>query len=154
MMWVLIALSSIELLVVHFLLSFWSWTAAAILSAVTLAAILWLVALVRSFKRLPVLVDEQWIEMRVGTIKVQRVPTANVAGVRGSFTADEIKRPAVLNLALIAWPNVLLELKEPMAGKRRDVQAVAHRLDDPPGFIAAVDRCRERRAEAMVAHDR
>jgi hypothetical protein len=51
MMWVFVALGAIELAVVHFLLSFWSPIATLILWAVTLLSLVWMVALIRSFRR-------------------------------------------------------------------------------------------------------
>jgi hypothetical protein len=45
----------------------------------------------------------------------------------------------VLNLALLSYPNILVELREPLAVRRgRMVTAVAHRLDDAAAFERAV----------------
>jgi hypothetical protein len=45
----------------------------------------------------------------------------------------------VLNLALIAYPSVLLDLDPPLPGRRAPTRTIAHRLDDPSGFGAAVE---------------
>ena len=49
----------------------------------------------------------------------------------------------MLNLSLLAYPNVLVVLAEPVAGRRgRPIRAIAHRLDDPSAFVEAVNRFR------------
>ncbi|MBV9373218.1 MAG: hypothetical protein JO109_16345, partial [Alphaproteobacteria bacterium] len=56
----------VELGIVHLLVSaLWSRAAAAILSALSLAGLVWIVLLIRSLKRLPVLVDAEGVTMRV-----------------------------------------------------------------------------------------
>ena len=51
-----------------------------------------------------------------------------------------MKRRTTLNLALIAYPNVIVELATPLRSGRRTIEAVAHRLDDRSAFVAAMDR--------------
>lgn len=140
MMWAFVALATAELLVVHFLIAMlWSATAAALLSALTLLSILWLIGLIRSFRRLPVLVGEDGVLMRTGSLRAIRIDAANVRRVRRSFPGEALKAEGVLNLAMLSYPNVLVELAEPAEGRRgRPVNAVAHALDDPDGFAAAL----------------
>lgn len=135
MMWMLVLISGVELLVVHFLVSFWNTTAAFFLSAVTLAAIAWIVALIRSMKRLPVWIGNGHLAMGVGSIKRVETPLTNVADIREAWSAEDLKTRDVLNLALIAYPNVVIDLIEPLRG-RRPIRAIAHRLDDAPAFVA------------------
>lgn len=139
MLWVLVGLSSVELIVVHGLLAWWRPWVAIGTSAVTLAGIIWLVVTIRSFRTLPVLVGADRVLMRVGRIRRMCIPTAAVGGLQQQWTAETIKRRDVLNLALVAYPNVVLDLREPQRLGRRAVQAVAHRLDDPLGFAMAVE---------------
>jgi hypothetical protein len=138
MMWMLIALSGLEAMVVHFLLSFWSPVLALVLTLLTLGGIAWMVALLRSFKRLPVLVGEEGVTMRVGTLRKVHVPVTQLAGRRVNFSDHDVKQPGVLNLALIAYPNMLVDLDPPLEGQKGPVRTIAHRLDDPAGFAAAV----------------
>jgi hypothetical protein len=136
---------AIELAVVHMLVAaLWSHVAAMILSAVSLATLIWTIALIRSLERLPVLVDASGVTMRVGRLKSVYLPAANIAGLRTSFPVALLKRRGVLNLALINYPNLMLELDPPLPG-RRPVHAIAHRLDDPAGFATAVGRLLETR---------
>ena len=139
MMWVLVGLVSIELIVVHLLLAHWSRIAASTLSVLTLGSIAWLIGVVRSFRRLPVLITPDTLVMRVGTLKSATVPLTQVAGLRQTWDGAAVKQRNVLNLALIAYPTVLVELRAPRPG-RRAVMALAHRRDDPAAFAAALTR--------------
>jgi hypothetical protein len=110
-----------------------------VLTLLTLGGIAWMIALLLSFKRLPVLVGEEGVTMRVGTLRCVRIPASQVTGCRLGFTDGDVKQPGVLNLALIAYPNVLLDLDPPLPGRRTPVRTVAHRLDDAAGFGTAVE---------------
>jgi hypothetical protein len=144
LMWAFACIMAAELAVTHLLVaSLWSPTAAAILSGLTFAALVWTVLLIRSFGRLPVVVGDGEILMRLGSLKSVHVPAGQVAGVRTSWPSGAEKRRGVLNLALINYPNVMLDLDPPLTGtgaRERALTAVAHRLDDAAGFAAAVRR--------------
>ena len=140
MMWVLVVLASCELVVVHFLVSLWNRPVALVLSAMSLATLVWLVATILSFRLLPVQVDEDRVVMRVGRLKSIDLTAEMIAGFRKDWDAAAIKDRSVLNLALIAFPNVVIDLVEPVRVGRRSVRAVAHRLDDPTAFVAAIER--------------
>jgi hypothetical protein len=139
MMWMLIGISIVEALAVHFLLWLWSPLVAGILTLLTLGFVAWLVRLLLSFKRLPVLVGAQGVTMRVGTLRCVHVPVEQLDTLRRNFAEHDLKQPDVLNLALLAYPNVLLDIHPPLIGKRRPIGTVAHRIDDHAGFAAAVD---------------
>jgi hypothetical protein len=141
MMWVLVALGCGELLVVHLLVALlWSPMAALVLTLAALAAIAWLVLLIRSMGRLPVLVGEREVVMRAGALKAVTVARSNIAAVETSFPPGFLRRPGVLSLALLAYPNVALELREPLASRRRGaaIEWIALRLDEPAAFVAAL----------------
>ena len=138
MMWAFVALASLELFVVHFLVSIWSVRLALLLSALTIATIVWLAWLIRSFRRLPVLLDEETLLMRSGRLLSLQVPLEQVAAVHDHFPSETLKSRAVLNLAMLSYPNLLVDLREPIRRGRRSIGHIAHRLDDPAGFIAAL----------------
>ena len=144
MMWVLIGLSGIELFVIHFLLAFWSSSVALAASVLTLGTMLWLVGLVRSMKRLPVVLDGDDLVMRVGTLQRHDVKRAGIAAVRTSWETRAEKAKSVSNLALIAYPNVMIDLVAPMKSGRREIRSIAHRLDDLPAFLAALNHGNQR----------
>lgn len=140
MLWVLIALSCCEIAVVHLMVALlWSETLAAVLSVLTLLGIIWLAMVLRSFRRLPVLLGEQNLVWRAGSLKQVEVPLAAVAGLRKDWDGAAVKRRDVLNAALIAYPNVVVDLAAPVSiGRGRQVTALAHRLDEPIGFTQAL----------------
>ena len=140
-MWAFASIMAVELVVVHLLVTgLWSGTAAAILSILSLAALVWTIIFIRSLRRLPVRVDAAGVTMRVGSLRALLVPAGQVAGIRTAWPGDMLKQRTVLNLALINYPNVMLDLDPPLLMRRRNIQAIAHRLDDPSGFVAAIDR--------------
>ncbi|HEV7658281.1 MAG TPA: hypothetical protein VGO55_00390 [Allosphingosinicella sp.] len=144
LLWAFACIMAVELGVTHLLVaSVWSPTAAGIVSTLTFAALVWTLLLIRSLKRLPVMVGPGEVLMRLGSLKSVRVPAGRIAGVRTSWPSGAEKKRGVLNLALINYPNVMLDLDPPLAGtgpRKRPLIAVAHRLDDAAGFAAAVRR--------------
>ena len=147
LMWAFAAIVALELIVVHILvLALWSRLAAWILSALSFATLVWVVLLIRSFPRLPVLVDAEGTIMRVGSLTSIYVPKTHIGGLRTSWPSTALKERGVLNFALINYPNVMLDLDPPLPGRRRAVHAVAHCLDDPAGFAKAIERLLEARA--------
>jgi hypothetical protein len=139
---VLLGLAIVETLVLHIVaMAIWGWTVAVVLALIDLSVVIMLVRLLRSMRRLPVTIEGRRITMRAGTLKRFEIDIANIAGLRETFDAAAIKRRDVANLALVAWPNVLIDLREPiMSRRRRAISAIAHRLDDPGAFHAALAR--------------
>ncbi len=142
-LWAMVCLCAAELAVTHAVLAHWTLWGAVALSTLSLGVIGWLAFGIVSMRRLPVLVNEDELVMRAGRLKGVRVPIVQVRRLRTEWRADELKRRTVLNCALISYPNVLVELTSPLPG-RRGVLAVAHRLDDPAGFAAALEAVRVR----------
>jgi hypothetical protein len=139
MLWVLLVLSLIELFVMHFLISFWSETVAIILSLLTVLSIIWLVTLLLSFKKFPVILHEDCIQMHSGNLQSYTLAISNIAGLRTDITADELKEKDIVNLALLAHPNIVIDLKNGIkkdgAKKGRIINSVAHRLDNIEQFL-------------------
>jgi hypothetical protein len=138
MMWAFMAIVVAETLIVHLLVALWKPWLAVVLSVFSIATLVWLIGAIRSFKQLPVeLVNGQLI-WRAGKLKRVDVPVAQVAGLRRDWEAADLKDRSVLNCALIAYPNVFVELREPVRMGRRSISSLAHRLDDPGSFAAAI----------------
>ena len=127
-----LAIAAVELLIVHFLIGAWAPWLAATLSAISLAAIGWIAALVLSFRRRPVRIDGDIPLLQVGMLRSVAVPLDRVAGLRAAWTAEELKRREVLNLALLAWPNVMVEVDPPVRVRRRAIGAIGARPHDAP----------------------
>ncbi|WP_010216621.1 hypothetical protein [Sphingomonas sp. PAMC 26621] len=140
MVGVLLGLAVVELLVVHLVIvGLFGTTAAIVVGALDLAVVVGLVLLLRSFRRLPVTLDDRVLTLRAGSLKRIAVPTSSIAGLRTAWDAAALKRPGVVNLALASWPNVFLDLSEPMVLRSgKPIHAVAHKLDDPAAFHAAI----------------
>ncbi|MFW2853557.1 hypothetical protein ACM61V_16875 [Sphingomonas sp. TX0543] len=134
MLWVLVGLATTELVVVHLLVSFWYPRIALALSLASLAGLVWLIRAIAAMKRLPVEIGARALTMRAGGIKSITVPLDAIAGVDA---AGNTRDRSALNLALVAHPNVIVDLHEPLPG-RRAARRIAHRLDDPAAFIAAL----------------
>lgn len=138
MMWILVAIATVETLVVHLLVALWRPWVAAGLSVVSVATIVWLVVLIRSFAKLPVKIADGQLIWRIGTLRQTSVSLENVEGLKSDWTVADIKSRDVLNCAMIAYPNTFVVLSEPVRVGRRSVFALAHRLDDPTSFATAI----------------
>lgn len=138
MMWMFVLLAAAELAIVHFLVSLWSVPAALILSVLTLASIVWMIALIRSFRRLPVRIEGDRLVLRAGFMIRVETSLGNVAGIRAHWDGAALKVPDLLNIAMLAYPNIIVDFVQPVPHRRKLFHAVAHRLDDPASFIRAL----------------
>ena len=143
MIGVLLALQLFELAIVHFFVMMWNPLVAWILFGLSTAGALWLVALMKSFRIRPVLVDGQTLRVRSGAMIDAAIPRGAIAAVAPSFSEATRKRKDTLDTAILAAPNVCLELAHPVAiptffGGTRMVERVAMRIEDAPGLIAAL----------------
>jgi hypothetical protein len=136
---VLLALALIETLVLHVAaMALWGWRVAAVLAVLDVAAIGALVSLLWSIRRMPVVLGADRLTLRLGWLKTIVVPIMSVSALRSDWDAATLKRPGVVNLALANWPNVLVELAPPVRWRRSQVSSIAHKLDDPDHFAAAL----------------
>lgn len=142
MMAVFVAFLLVEAVAFHLLLALRCPVISLALSIVSVAGLVWLLLLVRSFGRLPVVLNDADLIWRCGTLRGLTVPVSQVAGVRARWDLALIRDRETLNCALIAWPNVVLDLTEPVMMGRRRISRLAHRLDDQEAFIAALERLR------------
>lgn len=138
-MWVMVGLSGIELVVVHFLLAFWSPAAAAILSVLTLLSIVWLVRLILSFRRFPMLVAPDGVTFSTGNMRSLFVPIGAIAAVRRDVRPEDVRSRDVADFALIEHPNIVVDFAAPLQRGKRTVRAATHKLDDPDGFVRALN---------------
>jgi len=138
MMWVLAGLIVVEGAVVHLLIALWSPVAALALSVLSVLALAWLVMLIRSFRTMPVEIGPDGLLWRCGTLRAVTVPLVGIAGLRAEWDGALVKDRATLNLALIAWPNIVIDLAEPFMLGRRRIERLAHKLDDREAFVAAL----------------
>jgi len=140
----MLALQLVELGVVHLLVSLWSAKAALVLSILSVLASVYLIGLLKSFRLRPVLIDDRCLRVRTGILIDRRIALANVAGVRTGFGSERVKRKRTLDAGLLAWPNILVELKQPMLSPNplqphRVIDAIAFRLDEPAVFARLLE---------------
>ncbi|WP_271079243.1 hypothetical protein [Aurantiacibacter sp. MUD61] len=143
----LIALQVIELGVVHLLLMLWNPLVAWIAFALTLAGLMWFVALTKSLRLMPVLVGPDYVRIRAGAPLDFTVPLDNIAAVGETFDADTLKAKSTIDTAILSAPNMTLRLGEPVEvqglfGRTKLITHIALRLDEPAAFRAALDEAR------------
>lgn len=128
----LAGISLMEAALLHLLVARWSVTAAWILTALSVYGAVWLIAVARSFSLRPVLVTDDELIVRAGLLWTVRIPRSQVAIERPGGPSD-------LRVPLLADPNVVLRLAEPLVardlyGMTRKVSTVAIGFDDPAAF--------------------
>lgn len=127
-----------EAVAAHLVAMRWSPRAAWLLTALSAYGFLWLVAVARSFALRPAWVAGGELALHSGILYSLRTPVAQIAVARRA--AGEA---ADLCLPPLTEANVRLEFREPVAvlkmyGLRRKVRTVALAVDDPEGFLRAV----------------
>lgn len=143
LMWVFVALASIELVAVHLFLALkWPWLAWP-LSVLTLMSLLWLVRLIRSFRSLPHRLEAGQLTLHLGSLRSLEVPLDAIHSVRAAWASGEHEEPGTARFSLIAYPNRLLDLAEPLPGRRGGIKRVAITLDDPATFDLALADARK-----------
>ncbi|KWV94969.1 hypothetical protein [Erythrobacter sp. AP23] len=144
MIYVFLALQAIELAVMHFLLMQWNATVAWIWFGLGIASGLWIIGLAQGFRLHPVLLTDEGLRVRSGIMVDVLVPYAAIAGVVPSVDAEQVKAKDTLNHAVLSWPNVMLELDQPiivrpLIGAERKIVRIALRIDDSAAFLAALE---------------
>lgn len=134
----LLVLQGIEVAIHHLLLAHWSAFAATVLFVVSDVGLVYMIALIKSFRLRPVLLTPEGVRVRTGLLIDRFVPYAAIAGVETRFDSARVKDRSTLNAGLLAWPNLLLPMHAPMPGRRAPMTAIAFRLDDPEPFVRAL----------------
>ncbi|WP_165912034.1 hypothetical protein [Novosphingobium sp. PhB165] len=148
MMAVLLTLQAIEIAVQDVLLRLWSPRAANLLLEVGVVLLLYSVGLIHSLRLRPILLSADGLLIRSGMIAGQMVRLEHIAEPAPEVTAEEVKAATTRNMALLAWPNVILRLSHPVERKpllrpRPPIRALAFRVDDPAAFLAALEAARQ-----------
>ncbi|WP_240320682.1 hypothetical protein [Sphingomonas crusticola] len=135
----LLGLAIVETIVIHIVvMALWGWKVALVLGVIDLSLIASLLWLLRAIRRHPVTMADDVLVMRIGKLVVVPIPYAQISGLRSSWDAAALKQKGVVNLALATWPNVFVDLSPPVVSGRRRISRVAHKLDDPSAFRAAI----------------
>ncbi len=143
-LYVLLGLGSVELLVVHLVVSLWSTTAAWVLSAATLLFIVQFAMVVHRLKRSPTLLTEDRLMIRSGKGFEVSLPWNKVASVEPIGLGSAPSGEDVLRVSLLAHPNILVTATEPFTVKRfgrsRLARSAALRVDQPAALVSAARR--------------
>ncbi len=136
----LLVLSAIEMAVYHLLLAHWSRRGAVVMFVLSDVGFVYLLGLIKSFRFRPILLTRDGVRVRAGLLIDRFVPLEAIAGVDGDVRGEEMRDAATLNAALLAWPNVVLRLRNPLPAHSRwhrkpPVVRVAFRLDEPEAFV-------------------
>jgi hypothetical protein len=142
MMIALLLISCVEIGVTHLIVAHWSRTAAFILFVVSDVSLLYLIGLIKSLRLSPILLTETGVRIRAGILVDRFVPYDSIRSVVAQPDGANVRAPGSWNVALLAWPNVMLLLSAPQPPRSRwhrdPVDAMAFRLDEPAPFVDAL----------------
>jgi hypothetical protein len=132
----LLLVFAFETLGIHFLLQRWSPVAAWIFTASSLYAMAVLIADARAQRRRPIVLADGVLQVRIGLRWTVAVPLAAVAEVSEVRTPLPRRAPGYLRAAVLAPPQILLVLREPLMaqgpyGIRRPVTRIGLAVDEP-----------------------
>lgn len=136
----LLTLSVIELAVYHLLIGHWSQNTAIVMFIISGLGFIYLVGVIKSFRFRPILITPEGIHIRAGILIDRFIPFEALKGIQTSFVGEQIRDAANMNTALLAWPNILLQLHDPLPRqsflKRKEpFNTISFRLDNPEPFI-------------------
>lgn len=157
LLWALIVVSLLEIVAAHLLVGFFMGaTAAYLVFGLSVLGLLYVVGLVNSLAKLPLLVGPDGVRVRAGTLVDHWLPLERIAGATSVTNCGDLKRPGFLKASLLAYPNVLIELDPPLAVKRpngrtADISTIGLRPDDGPAFVAAIARAKDSLTEPRSA---
>lgn len=127
---------------IHLLLSLWNPKVAWVFSALSLYALIFLLADFNASRRRPVLVTGSTLELRAGLRWRASIPLDAVSSANAVSEKPEGGKK-FLKANLFGSPNVLVTLETPVQvtgvyGITKDVRALGLHLDDPEAFLSAL----------------
>jgi hypothetical protein len=145
LLWALVAIGIVEAGVVHLLLFHFSRVLALVLLALTAFALVWLVALLLSFRGRPVELSAARLRVRTGFLLDADIPLDEIAFGQNGFAPADYMPGSLLKASLLAYPNAVVLLRRDIPlpgpfGRRKVVHAVALAVDEPARFLAALKR--------------
>jgi hypothetical protein len=135
-----------EIVGVHLLVAALSPVAAWVLMASEFYGVIWVIGLLRSVDRLPIVLDERGIHIRFGVIYALFVPYEAVQDLqRERLYSVDTKRKNYLNCAFINAPDCILKLRTARRVRlpytlSRDVDEIGLMVDEPNEFLAQLER--------------
>jgi len=145
--WTLVVVSLVELGLTHLLVGLAAPKAGWMALALTELGLIYLLGAGNSLAKRPILLTATDLDIRTGVLIEARIPLTRIARVRQVADAGDLKRPGFLKASLLAYPNVLIEITEPVSAavafkRPRAVTTIGVHPDDPAAFVAAVVRAK------------
>ncbi|HYC51059.1 MAG TPA: hypothetical protein VEB19_08125 [Gemmatimonadaceae bacterium] len=134
-----LAISLVEVTVVHLLLYRLHPIAATVLLVLSIYGIVWLLGFMRSVRLRPVLLSEETLHVRMGLLWDVRISYSQIAEITTPRRA-EVKAADYLRVAAIGDPQFIVELREPQLVTKpyglgnRNVRRVGFAVDDRTRF--------------------
>jgi hypothetical protein len=143
LVWSLLFVAILEIVALHAVISIWSAKAAWTITIISMLGMVYLLGLVNAFARLPLLVSPEGLRVRTGLIIDQRLRFDEIASIETVMDCGDPKRPGFLKASVLAYPNVVVRLRRPMAIDRllkgpKTCDLIGLHLDAPADFVAAV----------------
>jgi hypothetical protein len=141
-----VVLGCFEIVGVHPLVAALSPVAARALTGFELYGVAWVIGLLRSVDRLPIVLGERGIHIRFGVIYDLFVPYEAVQDLqRDRLYSVDTKRKNYLNCAFINAPDCILKLRAARRARlaytlSRDVDEIGLMVDEPKEFVAQLER--------------
>lgn len=141
---VLLIALTFESIPVHFVLPRSNPLAAWLLTAASLYAILWVLALLRSAQLRPILLGPETLVLRAGFLWQLEIPLAHIASLDPvTGPAPDRKTPGYLRLVVFNDPQFILRLTTPatatgLYGLRRTISSIGLAVDERKLFAATL----------------
>lgn len=135
-----------EMVGVHLLLASFSPVAAWALTDFEVYGIVWVIGLLRSVDRLPIVLEERGIHVRYGVIATVFVPYEAVQDMQTTqLHSVDTKRKNYLNCAFVNAPDCILKLRATRRAQlpytlSRNVDEIGLMVDEPKEFLVQLER--------------
>lgn len=148
-LWALLGASVLEIGLAHLLVwKLWSPRAAVIVSLLSEFGVVYLIGVISSLDKLPILITPEGVLVRAGLLVDHLVPFAAIASARCVTDCGDTRRKDFLRASLLAYPNVLLDLEMPRVigglGRGRAIATIGLRPDDAPALVQAIRQAKAR----------
>lgn len=134
----------VEIIGIHLLVSQWSTTAAFVITALSIYAVVWLLGDARARIMRPVTIGANYVRLECGIQMHATIPFADIEKI--CFSEDDVRgveKSDKLNYGTFYQANVWIVSKRPAAVRtmlgEKQVRAVGFSVDDPSGFISEVE---------------
>jgi hypothetical protein len=142
---VALVFGAFEVVGLHLLVAALSPLAAWMLTGLELYGVIWAIGLLRSVPKLPVVLGERGIHVRLGVIYSLWVPYEDIQSVQRGRTHADTRSKSYLNCAFMNAPDCVLKLRAPGRARlpytlEKNVDEIGLMVDEPKEFLAQLER--------------